>query len=265
MNFLDKILEVKKEEVKKLKQRFTFSSFMEEEFFNTQTISLTKSINKSGNISLIAEIKKASPSKGILIENFDHINIASIYMECSVQAISILTDNNFFKGHINFLKDIARIKTVPLLRKDFIIDEFQVYEAKASGADAVLLIAEALSKNQIDDLTSAAVECGMEVLLELHSISQLDKINFNKNNLIGINNRNLITFDVDLNTTLTVSKHLPEYVTIVSESGINNKEDINKIKQTKVNAVLVGEHFMKSNNIKETVKEFIQLCNSKEN
>ncbi len=265
MNFLNKILEVKKEEVKKLKQRFTFSTFMNEEFFNSKTISLTKSLNNSDNISLIAEIKKASPSKGILIENFDHINIASNYMECSVQAISILTDNTFFKGHINFLKEIARIKTVPLLRKDFIIDELQIFEAKAAGADAILLIAEALSKNQIENLTAAAFECGMEVLLELHSTSQLDKIDFSKNNLIGINNRNLETFDVDLKTTLNVSKHLPDHVTIVSESGINNKEDIDKLKKTKVNAVLIGEHFMKSNNIKDTVKEFIQFCKSKEN
>lgn len=260
MNFLSKILEVKKEEVKSLKQKFTLSSFMDEEFFNSKTISFNKAINKPDRISLIAEIKKASPSKGNLIDNFNHINIASIYMDCSVQAISVLTDNNFFKGHINYLKEIARMKTVPLLRKDFIIDEYQIYEAKAFGGDAVLLIAEALSKNQIEYLTSAANECGLEVLLELHSITQLEKIDFNKNYLIGINNRNLETFEVDLSTTLKVLKHLPENVIVVSESGINTKEDINKIMNTKVNAVLVGEYFMKSENIEKSVKEFIQFC-----
>jgi len=260
MNFLNKIIEVKKEEVKKLKQKFTLSSFLDEEFFNAKTRSLINSINHGNKISIIAEIKKASPSKGILIENFDYMKIASIYMKCSVEAISILTDENFFNGHINFLKEIARIKTVPLLRKDFIIDEFQVYEAKAFGADAVLLISEALSKNQIENLTSAAYECGLEVLLELHSLSQLNKIDFNKIKLLGINNRDLGTFQVNLETTKIISEQLPSDVIVVSESGISSRDDILKIRHPNIKAVLIGEHFMKSNNIEKSINEFKEFC-----
>lgn len=260
MNFLEKIIEVKKEEVKKLKQKFTLTSFLDEEFFSAPTKSLINSINYENKISIIAEIKKASPSKGILIENFDYMKIASTYMKCGVEGISILTDYDFFSGNIYYLKEIAQIKTVPLLRKDFIIDEFQIYESKAYGADAILLIAEVLSKNQIEYLTSAAIECGLEVLLELHSISQLEKIDFNKNQLIGINNRDLETFEVDLRTTEILSKEIPSDVIIVSESGISSWEDIQRIRKCNVKAILVGEHFMKSNNIEESINEFKKLC-----
>ncbi|MCX7797465.1 MAG: indole-3-glycerol phosphate synthase TrpC [Melioribacter sp.] len=260
MNFLNKIVEQKKEEVKFLRSKYSYSFFAEQDFFKSNSLSIVTAINNKDRISLIAEIKKASPSKGTLIENFDHYKIASIYMQNDVDAISILTDKNFFSGDINYLKEIALVKTKPLLRKDFIIDEFQIYEAKAFGADAVLLIAEILSKEQISYLTDTAKECGLEVLLELHSISQLDKIDFNKNKLIGINNRNLETFEVDLETTKIVSKYLPNDIIIVSESGINSKDDLEKIKNYTVNAILIGEYFMKSKKLEESLKEFKKYC-----
>ncbi len=256
MNFLKRILTEKKNEVSILKQKYTINYFKNEEYFFNKTLNFSQSLTKANKISLIAEIKKTSPSKGILTHNFNHTNIAKIYMQYSTDAISILTDKKFFNGDIIYLKDIAQFKTVPILRKDFIIDEIQIYESKAYGADAILLIAEVLSKNQIDELTSAAAECGMDVLLELHSISQIDKIDFNKNKIIGINNRNLETFNVNINTTIQLLNHLPDNLTIVSESGINSKEDIESLKQTKVNAVLIGEYFMKSNNIEKTIQEF---------
>jgi indole-3-glycerol phosphate synthase len=261
MNFLDEILEVKKEEVKKLRSKYSYSTFTDSEFFGQKELSFIDEVktNKDG-ISIIAEIKKASPSKGVLIENFNHMKIAETYFENEVNAISVLTDQNFFKGDKGFLREIAGMKIKPLLRKDFIIDEFQVYEAKSNGADLILLIAEALSEFQIQELTHAAMENNLEVLLELHSASQLGKINFSLNSLIGINNRNLETFDTDLNTTVKLSKRLPENVILVSESGIKNEDDIKRLKDTKTNAILVGEHLMKSESIKDSIKQLKEWC-----
>jgi indole-3-glycerol phosphate synthase len=261
MNFLDEILEVKKEEVKKLRGKYSYSSFTDSEFFGQKCLSFISAVKTNKEcISIIAEIKKASPSKGVLVENFNHLKIADAYFENEVDAISILTDQNFFKGDILYLRDIAKIKVKPLLRKDFIIDEFQVYEAKSNGADIILLIAEALSKVQIQELTHAALENNLEVLLELHSDLQFEKINFNLNSLIGINNRNLETFSTDINTTVKLSKCLPENVILVSESGIKNEDDIKRLKDTRTNAILVGEHLMKSKNIKDSIKQLKEWC-----
>jgi indole-3-glycerol phosphate synthase len=256
MSILDEILKTKRNEVNKLRSDFSLSSFRDSAFFDTPVRSLRNSLLHVDHLGIIAEIKKASPSKGILKKDFDHIRIANIYMENEIDAISILTDKNFFQGSIHHLKEIAQFKTVPLLRKDFIIDEYQIFEAKANGADAVLLIAEVLSKNQIGELTSASKECGLEVLLEIHSKSQIDKIDFAVNNLIGINNRNLDTFEVSLGTSIELAEIIPDEVVLVSESGINNLEDVKDILATKVKAVLVGEHFMRSENIGTSIREF---------
>ncbi len=260
MNFLTEILEVKKDEVKKLRQYRTLNSFSEEKYFSASPLGFKNALNQKSRLAVIAEIKKASPSKGILIENFNYMKIAETYMNCGVDAISVLTDQNFFQGNISYLNDIASIKSIPLLRKDFIIDEYQVFEAKANGADAILLIAEALSAAQINELTSAANDCRLDVLLELHSGSQLDKINFTANDLIGVNNRNLETFDVSLDTTIELRENIPAHVTLVSESGIKTRKDLDTLKSVPVNALLVGEHFMKSDNLVKNTKEFIEWC-----
>jgi indole-3-glycerol phosphate synthase len=262
LNILDNIVEVKKDEVKKLYRDYSYSKFSDSTFFSMECLSLSKSINLNKDISIIAEIKKASPSKGILIENFNHIAIAKEYFLAGIDAVSILTDKSFFKGDILFLKSIAGIKEKPLLRKDFIIDIFQIYEAKSNGADAVLLISEILSSSQIKELTTAATETGMEVLLELHSPDMLEKIDFSINSLIGINNRNLEDFTTDLITTIKISALLPENVTVVSESGINTIEDVKILKQTKTKAILAGEYFMRSGNISEGIKEIKKWCSS---
>ena len=260
MSFLRKILETKKEEVSILRKCFSINSFKESEYFSMPSISLKKALCRGDRLGIISEIKKASPSKGILKEKFDHLAIAKEYIDNETDAISILTDKNYFNGDIKYLNNIAAIKTIPLLRKDFIIDEFQILEAKANGADAILLIAEALSKTQITELTAAAKECGLEVLLEIHSSAQLEKINFEKNDLIGINNRNLETFEVNLNTTSELAAIIPGNVTLVSESGLNTIDDLNRIKSSRAKAVLVGEHFMRSGNIGESFKEFKRWC-----
>ena len=260
MSFLQKILDVKKEEVSELRSKFTRESFRSADMYGKRRLSLENALSDKTKINIIAEVKKASPSKGILKNNFDHVAIAESYMECGADAISVLTDEQFFQGDISFLRDIANIKTVPLLRKDFIIDEFQILEAKAHGADAVLLIAETLSTQQINELTIVAEENDLEVLLELHSVMQLEKIDFTQNKIIGINNRDLETFKVNIKTTEEIVKQLPHDVLIVSESGINSEVVLDQLKKINVNAVLVGEHFMKSDNIEKSLKEFAGWC-----
>ena len=260
MTILEQIVEAKKEEVKALKRNYSVNRFSDSEFFDKKNISFIRKLENTNKLSIIAEIKKASPSKGIIRQEFNHIEIANIYFENRVDAVSVLTDEKFFQGSINYLKEIARFKVAPLLRKDFIIDELQVFEAKAAGADLILLIAEILSPSQIAELTSAAHELGLEVLLELHSENQIPKINFNLNKLIGINNRNLDTFKVDLSTTVNISKQLPDYVHIVSESGIKEKKDIAQLRSAMTKAILVGEHLMAAPYIDSSLKEMIGWC-----
>ncbi len=260
MNFLVKILEVKKEEVFSLKRSFTLDSFKGMELYNKKTLSFIAEVESNKNISIIAELKKASPSKGIINNNFNHIKISTLYFSAGVNAVSILTDKQFFQGEIKYLNEIAKYKKAPLLRKDFIIDEFQVFEAKANGADLVLLICEALSKNQIKDLTQTAAEIGLEVLLEMHSLNQLDKIDFNLNKLIGVNNRNLEDFSVDLNTTLNISKSIPDETILVTESGLHSKHDIDFIRPAGVDAILVGEFLMKDGDIKSKLTKLKDWC-----
>ena len=260
MTILEEINEVKKIEVKKLRTEFSLSRFSDSEFYSKSRIPFYNALNKTDKISIIAEIKKASPSKGIIREDFNHIEIANIYMENEVDAISVLTDVNFFKGSLNYLNDIAKFKTVPILRKDFIIDEYQIYEAKANGADAILLIAESLSINQINELTAAAKESDLEVLLELHSEQELQKVNFEQNKVIGINNRDLKNFSVDLAITEKLGQFIPNENLQVSESGIKTKTDIEFIKNTNTSAILVGEHLMISQNIGDAVKELKEWC-----
>lgn len=260
MNILDKIIEAKKEEVISLKKIFSKNSFEDFQFFHRKNLGFEKSISNNGQINLIAEIKKASPSKGILREYFNHKEISEIYFHNSVTAVSVLTDEKFFKGNIAYLSEIATAKKAPLLRKEFIVDEIQIFESKANGADAILLIAEILSAGQIKEFTIAAKEINLDVLLEIHSAKQLDKIDFSINKTIGINNRNLETFEVSLNNTFEVMNYLPHDCIVISESGIKSKGDINLLKENKVNACLVGEYFMTAGNIEKAVKEFQSWC-----
>lgn len=260
MTILDEIVEVKKEEVKKLRKEFSLSRFSDYEYFGKETLSLYENISMDKNISIIAEIKKASPSKGIIRENFNHLDIATIYFENEVAGISVLTDKNFFKGSIDYLYDIAKIKSTPLLRKDFIIDEYQIFESKANGADVILLICEILSDTQVKELTHAANELNLEVLLELHSKKEMHKIDVSIHKIVGINNRDLKTFKVDINNSINISKLLPNEISLVAESGFSDKSSINKVRKEKIDALLVGEHFMRARNISDEVKQFKEWC-----
>lgn len=260
MNILEEIIEVKKEEVKSLRKRYSYNSFNSMEHFQHQTRSLKKALSNQNKISIIAEVKKASPSKGVIQSDFNHIRIAEIYQSNGADAISVLTDEKFFQGHISFLAEIRKLSEIPLLRKDFIIDEYQILEAKAFGADAILLISEILSANQIKDLTDCAIENNLDVLLELHSENEIPKLDLMRNNLIGINNRDLKTFEVDLTTTKKIKDKIDGEIIIVSESGISKRDDIEYLKSINVNAILVGEHFMRSENPGDELKKFIEWC-----
>jgi indole-3-glycerol phosphate synthase len=183
MTILDRIVEVKRQEIEILHRDFSYSRFSESPFFQAETLDLCVALTSNRDISVIAEIKKASPSRGTIRSDFDHLEIAQIYQRAGADALSILTDREFFQGDIRYLKEIAIQKQVPLLRKDFIIDEFQVLEARSNGADAILLIAEILDRQTITDLTQTASDLGMAVLLELHSAGQLEKIDPQRNRL----------------------------------------------------------------------------------
>jgi len=260
MDILREIVAVKKEEVAKLRSEFRYRHFTDSEYFEQHVKSMKRAVDTDNYIAIIAEIKKASPSAGIIRKDFDHLQLAEVYQENGVSAISVLTDQQFFQGHISFLNDIAERSEVSVLRKDFIIDEYQIFEAKANGADCVLLISEILSQSQLAELTHAARETGIEILLELHSSSQLSKINFTENNLIGINNRNLADFSVDLQTTLNICELIPPEISIVSESGIKSESHLDQLKKSRINGVLVGEHFMRAPDVSSEVKKFKTWC-----
>jgi indole-3-glycerol phosphate synthase len=260
MNILNEILEVKNREVSDLRRKYSLSSFTETEFFEKETFSFYNSLKDKYVMSIIAEIKKASPSRGTIKEDFDHITIAESYFNNGANAISVLTDENFFKGKIDYLIDIASFKSLPLLRKDFIIDEYQIFQSKAFGADFILLISEILSKNQIAELTHASFEIGLEVLLELHSEEQLNKIDLNLNKMIGINNRNLNDFSVDINTCINISQNLPEAVMVVAESGISKEADVQLLNKNNIDAILIGEYLMSSENIDAALQQLKKWC-----
>ena len=219
-------------------------------------------ISKPNRINLIAEIKFASPSAGMIREKADPVSIGKIYEEAGAAAISLLTDRRFFKGDINHLPPLKKGTSLPILRKDFIVDAVQVSESRLWGADAVLLIASILSKQQLKELLTAVKELGMAALTEVHDRRDLKKAVDCHARIIGINNRNLDTFEVDLRTTMDLAPMLPHNQIVVSESGIHHKEDILFLKQAGIQAILVGTSIMKSHDVKGKVKEFVRAGKS---
>lgn len=199
-----------------------------------------------GDPAVIAEIKKASPSKGVLRENFDPAAIASSYAANGAACLSVLTDQQFFQGSAAYLQAARAACSLPVLRKDFIVDPYQVYEARAMGADCILLIVAALAAKQMKDLESVADELGMAVLVEVHSAGELDAALQLDTRLLGINNRNLRTFATTLDTTLNLLAKVPKDRTVITESGILAEADVRLMRSTGVHAFLVGEAFMRA-------------------
>lgn len=216
-------------------------------------------------INVIAEIKKASPSAGLIRHDFDPVAIAKTYQKCGADAISVLTDEKYFQGRLEYIEQIARAVNLPVLRKDFIIDLWQVYESRAAGADAILLIAEALRPGELMDMMIAAAELTLTVLLEVHQADTLLKvrslIGFPKKgySVLGINNRDLSTMEVDLNTASRLSGLLDSKSELVAESGIKSRADVEKLKSIGVRAILVGHVLCESADIEEKFAELFGL------
>ncbi len=204
---------------------------------------------------IIAEVKKASPSKGIIREDFDPIAIASAYEQGGADALSILTEPHWFKGDKEYLGMVRRYVSLPLLRKDFIVDKYQILEALAFGADFVLLIAKALGRRELKELVDYAFHLGLEVLVEVHDKIDLTKAIFAGANIIGINHRNLETFEMDMELGRKLIPLIPNSKIIVAESGIHDHETVVELSKTGADAFLVGEHFMRQEDIAEAVRE----------
>jgi indole-3-glycerol phosphate synthase len=215
---------------------------------------------KSGGVSLIAEVKKASPSQGVIKTAFDPVTIARCYASSGVTAISVLTESEHFKGSLDYLQDINRAlgeKRPPLLRKDFILEPYQVYQSRAYGADSLLLIAAILTLQELRELLCLSDELGMYCLVEVRNQSELDMALKSGADIIGINNRNLDTFNLDINTTRRLRPLIPKGKIVVSESGIKGPNDMKKMRKWGVDAVLVGEWLMVAKDISSRIKELM--------
>lgn len=212
---------------------------------------------KEGEVNIIAEVKKASPSAGIIRSDFSPVNIAILYEEFGARAISVLTDENFFKGSLDFLTRIKQHVSLPCLRKDFTLDEYHVFEARGAGADAVLLIAAVLDKPQLKDYHKLIEELGMTPLVEVHDEKDLAKVQSIPPKLIGINNRNLHTFETSLDTSLELSSKTPEGATLISESGLKSHQDLVDLTAVGFSGFLIGEALMREEDVGGKLKEFI--------
>lgn len=248
---LDKIIAKTKQDLERKKQKIGLKELLEKKRDFRNVKKALKS-TKDNPYRIIAEIKKASPSKGIIREDFDPIKIAREYIEVA-DAISILTEEHFFKGSLTYLEEISKFSTIPLLRKDFIIDEFQIAEAYYFGADFILLIAKALDTHTLKKLFDFAKNIGLEVLFEVHDEEDLKKAIEIKADIIGFNHRNLETFDMDMNLSKRLIPLLPKDVIVVAESGISDFNIVKELSKNGVDAFLVGEYFMRQDNIKKAV------------
>jgi len=254
---LDAIIANKKVELAETKRQVPFHDIKSKASNAEPARGFGKSLVGTGDIRLIAEVKKASPSKGVIREDFDPVAIAKIYEESGASCLSVLTEKKFFQGSLEYLGRIRKAVELPLLRKDFIIDEYQIHEARAAGADAILLIAACLEKQQIEDFLGTARQLGLDVLVESHTYKELDRSLHAGAALVGINNRDLTTFTVSLQTTLDLLKDIPDDRIVVSESGISTRDDVVKLHQAGVDAVLVGESLMRAKDIGGKVKELL--------
>ncbi|MFQ5965403.1 MAG: indole-3-glycerol phosphate synthase TrpC [Candidatus Scalinduaceae bacterium] len=254
---LDKIYSYKLKEVAENKRLAPVETLKEKCTVPLKTIKFSEAIKKSNGIRFIAEVKKASPSAGIIRKDFNYINIAMEYEASGASAISVLTDKEFFMGDLKYLTEIKDTIGVPVLRKDFIIDSYQVYEARAAGADSILLIARLLTKEQIDVFLLLSHDLGMQCLVEIHDSSELKEVLETGAEIIGINNRNLDTFETNLETTLRLCPLIPKGKIIVSESGIKSRADVLKLEEAGIDAILIGETLMRSDDVYLKIKELL--------
>jgi len=257
MNILDTIVTKKRERLTAAKGRSSLNSLRAviDEMSGTRDFTRSVRRNEGRGLNVIAEIKKASPSKGLIREDFDPEQIARIYDSKNAAAISVLTEEDFFQGSLSYMPLVKKTTRTPVLRKDFIFDEYQIYESRAHEADAILLIAAILGKGQAGEYLSLAGELGLHVLFEVHSRKEMDMVLDIGAPIIGINNRDLKTLDISLHTTIEMLQDIPSDRIVVSESGISERKDVELFENTRVDAVLIGTSLMKRQDIGKAFDE----------
>ncbi len=255
-DFLARIVATKRAEIERISKGKTLGDWENIAANGPEPRHFWKYLSDQKGMGVIAEIKKASPSAGVIKSDFDPVSIAKNYIAGDATAISVLTDEDYFQGSLDYLRQVRNLQGPPVLRKDFILDPAQVYEARGAGADLVLLIAEILDFNEMEGLVTLIRSLGMTALVELHEPENLSKIIDSGATLIGVNNRNLKTFEVDLNTTLRIASKVPKDITLVGESGIRTVEDVQTLWDAGVRLVLVGESLMRSGNPVEQLRKF---------
>ena len=245
MNILDEIVAKTKSKLEEKKQGLSLEELISKiDFKNLKETNFKKSLQNKAE-AIIAEIKKASPSAGIISDNFDPVLKSKEYESFGASALSILTEDDYFLGNIEYLKDVKAITSLPILRKDFIVDEYQIYESKLIGADCILLIASILNDEELKNFSEIAERLKLDYIIEVHDEEELQRVQHFSNAIIGVNNRNLKTFDVDINNSVELKKIFDGQNTFIAESGIKSKKDIEYLKQHNINVFLIGESLMK--------------------
>ena len=259
---LDEIVRHKKHEISELKNTYPLDKLKDdlqqfEPLRDFMKALKSTSTADSKPINIIAEVKKASPSKGIIRDDFNPVEIAKIYEENGAIAISVLTDKKYFQGDTEYLKQIKETTSIPILNKDFIIDPYQIYQARVFGADAVLLIAAIMKDDELSDYLDLSSQLGLHALVEVHTLKELKRVLSTNAQIIGINNRDLKSFNVNTNKSIQLAKHIPDTKTVVSESGIDNKEIILKLQENGIDAFLIGEALMKEKDYGKKLRELL--------
>ena len=245
MNILDEIVAKTKSKLEEKKQGLSLEELSSKiDFKNLKETNFKKSLQNKAK-AIIAEIKKASPSAGIISDNFDPVLKSKEYESFGASALSILTEEDYFLGNIEYLKDVKATTSLPILRKDFIVDEYQIYESKLIGADCILLIASILNDEELKNFSEIAERLKLDYIIEVHDEEELQRVQHFSNAIIGVNNRNLKTFDVDINNSVELKKIFEGENIFIAESGIKSKKDIEYLKQHNINVFLIGESLMK--------------------
>ncbi|CAC9541043.1 Indole-3-glycerol phosphate synthase (EC 4.1.1.48) [uncultured Gammaproteobacteria bacterium] len=257
-DILKKIIARKEEEIAECKNNISVKKMLEDAYKNRDTRDFYQALKDKADLkqnAIIAEIKKASPSKGVMRENFNPVEIAKSYEQAGASCLSVLTDKDFFQGDNQYLTDVHAAISLPVLRKEFIIDPYQVYESRVLGADCILLIAACLSDEQMEDLAMRAIAINMDVLVEVHNLEELQRTSKLRLPMIGINNRNLRTFGVSLQTTVELLSKIENDTLIITESGILSAEDVAFMHKHDIYSFLVGEAFMRHENPGKALQE----------
>ena len=245
MNILDEIVAKTKSKLEEKKQGLSLEELISKiDFKNLKETNFKKSLQNKAE-AIIAEIKKASPSAGIISDNFDPVLKSKEYESFGASALSILTEEDYFLGNIEYLKDVKAITSLPILRKDFIVDEYQIYESKLIGADCILLIASILNDEELKNFSEISERLKLDYIIEVHDEEELQRVQHFSNAIIGVNNRNLKTFDVDINNSVELKKIFEGENIFIAESGIKSKKDIEYLQQHNINVFLIGESLMK--------------------